>query len=86
MEYAFEGNYVNMIASRKSDQPSLLNLTLSICKDHQGPLFNNNIRKNFENMRESLRINYFAQLLVPVIHVTITIILLRIYLSSYNKT
>ena len=36
-------------------------------------------------MRESLRINYFAQLLVPVIHVIITIILLRIYLSSYNK-
>ena len=36
-------------------------------------------------MRESLRINYFAQLLFPVIHVIITIILLRIYLSSYNK-
>ena len=36
-------------------------------------------------MRESLRINYFAQLLVPVIHVIIIIILLHVYLSSYNK-
>ena len=52
---------------------------LSIYKDHQGAIH------NFENVRESLRINYFAQLLVPVIHVIITIILLRIYLSSYNK-
>ena len=70
-----------MIASRKSHPLNLTikNLTLSIYKDHQGAIH------NFENVRESLRINYFAQLLVPVIHVTITIILLRIDLSSYNE-
>ena len=70
----FWGDYVNMIASRKSDQRPLINLTiknltLSICKDYQGAIH------NFENVRESLRINYFA----------IIIILLHVYLSSYNK-
>jgi hypothetical protein len=50
-----------MIASRKSDQP------YPYLKIIKGP-FLNNIRKNFENMREGLRINYYAQLLVPVIH------------------
>ena len=58
-----------MIASRKSDQRhplnlTIKNLTLSVCKDHQGAIH------NFENVRESLRINYFAQLLIPVIRVT----------------
>ena len=84
MEYTLGKNYVNMIASRKSDQRhplnlTIKNLTLSVCKDHQGAIH------NFENVRESLRINYFAQLLVPVIHVIIIIILLHVYLSSYNK-
>ena len=57
-----------MITSQKSDQRHPLNLTiknlmLSIYKDHQGAIH------NFENMRESLRINYFVQLLVTVIYV-----------------
>ena len=60
MEYAFGANYVNMITSRKSDQRPLLNLTdkelmLSIYKDNQGDR-----GIIFENVRESLRINYFA--------------------------
>jgi hypothetical protein len=36
---------------------TMKNLTLSVCKDHQGAI------RNFENVRESFKINYFAQLL-----------------------
>jgi hypothetical protein len=47
-----------MITSRKSDQRPLLNLTIKEFI-YQGALFNIH---NFENVLESLRINYFAQI------------------------